>query len=309
MKIAPNFVDACLGLDEGFKKTAEGNWISNGAWAANIDVFGSTKVKRSAQYKSAEVVDNDRFSKLAPTKRAKFERTPLSWRVLNDEADATIVCFVAENGARVWIDSQYVDVFGIREVFGDDENPSPVVDGGKGWSVLFAPFIPPDGETLAALVLRDLRIVPLPEFDEKTTEEKPKRGRKKVTPAEAAVAAALPDPKEVAAEVPHNRVPGNKSPDLCEAVDCMIPRKGSGRFCSKHSAPDTTPGDELPKKCEKRGCLRRISAVIHNDSKRSSKFCDEHEKEEEKPTPEPEKKNSRKTSPARAESTDSGDWI
>lgn len=324
MKTAPNFIDACRGALDGFVKTT--NAISNGAWCALIDVFGAAKVKRSSQWKSADVTDEDRFEKVAPVKRVKFEATPLMWRVLNDEADCTIVCFVAENGARVWIDKEYVDVFGLTEVFGDDTARAPVVDHPKKWSVLFAPFIPPDGDEadgrVAALVLRGMEedapahidgetIAAVKEATAPTPEpEKPKRGRKPktVTPAEAAVAAALPDPKVVAESTP-------KSPDLCEARDCRVPRKGSSRFCSKHTSdlanPTGTIDDTVPgPKCEKRGCLYLVEAVTNPGPTASEKLCHGHASESRSAataTTE-EKKNSRKQ-PSPASADDSGNWI
>ena len=64
-KTVPNFIDACRGAVDGFIKTT--NMISNGAWAALIDVFGATKVKRSVQWKSADVAeDENRFANAAP---------------------------------------------------------------------------------------------------------------------------------------------------------------------------------------------------------------------------------------------------
>ena len=185
------FKVACAGEHARLKYSE--NYVSNSHWVASRKLFGDVQLKDSASFMAAlgakawecqveKLADEKMIGKVPVDGRRDYSRTPLHWEDGGGIGHDS-VCFLAEDGARLWLRLGYVRVFGIECVSGHGPtDPCAIVVDGVDVLVLSVCTPPNDPRALRVLVV--------------PAAEKPaKKSRVRV-----AVGATLPDPPAVAAE-------------------------------------------------------------------------------------------------------------
>lgn len=250
------FKAACDGVYSRLKYSD--NYVSNSYWLAPRKLFGNAQLTNPAAFVAAlgakpgeckvEKLPDEKmmFGRVQVNGRREYIRTPLHWEN-GAGVDHDAVCFLAEDGARLWLRLGYVRVFGIECVSGHGpQDPCAVVIEDMDVLVL-TPCVPPhDQQALRVLlaVADGKSVVALPEVvAEKTREKKVSRSRR--------VEEARPDPRTVAAEaVQENSLSGwvaviagsqpvrDPSPSgHCEALGCYDVKVVGKLWCKRHSAP------------------------------------------------------------------------
>ena len=290
------FKAACAG--EYSRLKFSDNYVSNAHWIAARALFSDVPHEndegglRALLGEGAKpwacaverLTDAQMIGKVPAGGRREYTRTALRWEDGGGPGhDAA--CFLADDGARLWLRLGYVRAFAIECVSGHGpEDPCAVVVDGADVLVL-RPCAPPndqqalrvllavaDGESVAAL--------------REVVEEKP-RAKKVRSPSRRAVEAALPDPRAVAAE-------GATCTGFCAAVGCDEPKAGK-LWCARHTAPETSvaavldrvgrEGDEkAPRTRQRLAGLYLVASVVRNDARENAELCESHAAEERRKT-------------------------
>lgn len=221
------FKAACAGEVQHLKFSD--NYVSNSHWIAARSLFadvlpacGEEQLRALVPGQNLKAWQSDTTSveRLPDAKmtgrvplvgRREYARTALRWEDGGGPGhDAA--CFLADDGARLWLRLGYVEAFGIVRVVGHGpDDPCAVVGSDADDVLVLSPCRPP-------ACLQADRVLAKPRA-------KPK------SPSRRAVEAVLPDPRDVAGAVDPR----------CESVDCEAPKLPGRLWCEEHSAPGPAP--------------------------------------------------------------------